>query len=163
MDFNLDSKYLEIQREARELAQSIEHLAIEADACNEIHPGILDALRSSKLSEFMVPTEYGGRFERVDPLAICVVREVLMATSSHLDSLFALQGIGQGEAVKGVMMVVTLCVERLKAGADLLDQRMTALCLVCARIAMSNPEIRYEQVISASERRRVDFNAAVIM
>jgi acyl-CoA dehydrogenase len=42
----------------------------------------------------MVPAEYGGRSERIDPLAICVAREVLMATSSHADSLFALQGIG---------------------------------------------------------------------
>ncbi len=94
MDFNLDPKYLEIQREARELALSIEHLACEADACNDIHPGILAALRASKLSDLMVPVEYGGRFDQIDPLAICVVREVLMATSSHLDSLFALQGIG---------------------------------------------------------------------
>jgi len=42
----------------------------------------------------MVPREYGGRFEHVDPLAICIVREALMAVSSHADSLFALQGIG---------------------------------------------------------------------
>ena len=94
MDFNLAPKYLEIQREARELAQSIDDVACAADACNEIHPGILAALQASKLSELMVPVEYGGRFDQIDPLAICVVREVLMATSSHLDSLFALQGIG---------------------------------------------------------------------
>ena len=42
----------------------------------------------------MVPSEYGGRFESVDPLAVCLARETLMKTSSHLDSLFALQGIG---------------------------------------------------------------------
>jgi acyl-CoA dehydrogenase len=30
----------------------------------------------------------------VDPLAICIVREILMGTCSHVDSLFALQGIG---------------------------------------------------------------------
>lgn len=94
MNFELDKQYLDIKQEARELALSIEHIAAEADACNEVHPLILDALRESSLSELMVPAEYGGRFEQVDPLAICVVREVLMATSSHLDSLFALQGIG---------------------------------------------------------------------
>jgi acyl-CoA dehydrogenase len=94
MNFELDSEYLEIQRQARELAESIDHLAAEADASNDIHPAVLGALQASGLSELMVPAEHGGRSERLDPLAICIVREVLMATSSHLDSLFALQGIG---------------------------------------------------------------------
>ncbi len=94
MNFELDPKYLEIQQQAREFAQSIEPLAAEADECSEVHPGVLAALQNSGLSELMVTTEYGGRFERLDPLAICVVREVLMATSAHADSLFALQGIG---------------------------------------------------------------------
>ncbi len=94
MNFDLDPLYLEIQAEARELARSIEPIAAEADACSEIHPGILKALQESELSNLMVTQDYGGRFDTIDPLAICVVREVLMATSSHLDSLFALQGIG---------------------------------------------------------------------
>ena len=94
MSFELDPKYLEIQQEAREFAQTIEPLAEEADESSEVHSGVLAALQSSGLSELMVTTEYGGRFERLDPLAICVVREVLMATSAHADSLFALQGIG---------------------------------------------------------------------
>ncbi len=41
MNFDLDPLYLEIQAEARELARSVEPIAAEADACNEIHPGIL--------------------------------------------------------------------------------------------------------------------------
>jgi acyl-CoA dehydrogenase len=94
MNFELDSAYLEIQRQARDLADSIEHLAAEADASNEIHPDVLSALKASGLTDLMVTAEHGGRFESLDPLAICVVREVLMGTSSHLDSLFALQGIG---------------------------------------------------------------------
>ena len=94
MNFELDPKYLEIQQQAREFAQSIEPLAEEADESSEVHADVLAALQNSGLSELMVTTEYGGRFERLDPLAICVVREVLMATSAHADSLFALQGIG---------------------------------------------------------------------
>ena len=94
MNFELDAKYLEIQQEAREFARSIEPLAAEADESSEVHNGVLDALRSSGLSKLMITTEYGGRFERLDPLAICVAREVLMATSAHADSLFAMQGIG---------------------------------------------------------------------
>jgi len=94
VNFGLDSKYLEIQSEARAFAASIEHLAGDADEMSEIHPGMLEALRQSALPQLMVPAEYGGRFERLDPLAICVVREALMGTSAHADSLFALQGIG---------------------------------------------------------------------
>ncbi len=94
MNFELDAQSLEIQRQARELAESIENIAVEADESNDVHPGVLSALQRSKLSELMVPAEFGGRAEHLDPLAICIVREALMATSSHLDSLFALQGIG---------------------------------------------------------------------
>lgn len=94
MKLELDGQYLEIQAEARALARAIEPLAVEADEMSEVHPGVLAALRESGLSTLMVPAEHGGRFERPDPLAICLVREALMATSAHADSLFALQGIG---------------------------------------------------------------------
>lgn len=94
MSFELGPDYLEIRRRAQELARSIEPLAAEADECSTVHAGVLDALRSSGLTGLMVPVEYGGSTKRIDPLAICIVREVLMGTSSHADSLFALQGIG---------------------------------------------------------------------
>jgi len=94
MKFELDAPYLEIQQQARGFARAIEPIAVEADEMSEIHPGVLAALRESGLSDLMVPAEYGGRSERLDPLAICLVREVLMATSAHADSMFALQGIG---------------------------------------------------------------------
>ncbi len=94
MNFELDAPYLEIQRQARDFARAIDPVAVEADEMSEIHPVVLAALRESGLSDLMVPAEYGGRTERLDPLAICVVREVLMATSAHADSMFALQGIG---------------------------------------------------------------------
>lgn len=94
MNFELEPRYLEIQARARELARQVEPVAAEADECNEVHPAVLEALRASGLSTLMVPAEFGGQDERPDPLAICIVREVLMATSAHLDSLFALQGIG---------------------------------------------------------------------
>jgi len=94
MNFELDTHYLEIQGQARDFARAIEPIAAQADEMSEIHPGVLAALRESGLSDLMVPAEYGGRTERLDPLAICIVREVLMATSAHADSMFALQGIG---------------------------------------------------------------------
>jgi acyl-CoA dehydrogenase len=94
MNFNLDAKYLAIQQQARQFAESVRHFSVEADECSRIHPGVLSALRDSGLCELMVPQEHGGRSERLDPLAICIVREALMARSAHADSLFALQGIG---------------------------------------------------------------------
>jgi acyl-CoA dehydrogenase len=94
MNFSLDEKYLNIQHAARELCKSIEHIADEADESSVVHPEIHSALKSSELCRMMVPAEYGGSFDKVDPLAICLTREVMMTTSCHLDSLFALQGIG---------------------------------------------------------------------
>ncbi len=94
MNFDLDPDYLLIQAQARKLARAVEPLAQEADEMSTVHPGVLAELKKSGLSALMVPAAYGGASPRLDPLAICVVREVLMATSAHLDSLFALQGIG---------------------------------------------------------------------
>jgi acyl-CoA dehydrogenase len=101
MEFELPEKYVAIRDEARALARSVEHLAADADAMSEVHPGMLAALQDSGLSELMVPAGHGGRFDEVDPLAVCVAREGLMGTSSHLDSLFALQGIGSYAITRG--------------------------------------------------------------
>ena len=86
--------YTSIRAEARSFAASLEPIAVEADACNDVHAPTLDALRASGLIRFTVPAAYGGEFEKVDPFAVCLVREQLMAVCSHADSLFALQGIG---------------------------------------------------------------------
>ncbi|MGI9414015.1 MAG: acyl-CoA dehydrogenase family protein [Hyphomicrobiales bacterium] len=94
MNFKPGPAYVEIQDQARACAREIEPLAVEADEMSQVHPGVLDALRRSGLSRLMVPKQFGGVFEKPDPLAICLVREILMGTSAHADSLFALQGIG---------------------------------------------------------------------
>ena len=94
MDFKLEGKYLEIQEQARAFARAVEPIAVEADDMSQLHPGLLVALQESGLAELMVPAEYGGRLDRLDPLAICLVREILMGTSANADSLFAMQGIG---------------------------------------------------------------------
>jgi len=92
--FELDDHYQAIQEEARAVADAVAPFAVEADASNEIYAPVLDALRASSLSELMVPRAHGGRDESPDPLAITLVREAFMYESSHLDSIFALQGIG---------------------------------------------------------------------
>ncbi|MFR9807138.1 acyl-CoA dehydrogenase family protein [Pseudonocardia sp. RS010] len=90
-----------LQDEARALAATVVPLAAEADAMSEVHPGVREALRASGLAGLMVPAVYGGRSESVDPLAVCLVREIFMKASSHLDSLFALQGIGSYAITRG--------------------------------------------------------------
>jgi acyl-CoA dehydrogenase len=92
--FELPDRYKHLQERARALAVSVEPYAASADASGVVHARVLEALADSHLCELAVPASYGGTNRTVDPLAICVVREVLMPASSHLDSLFAMQGIG---------------------------------------------------------------------
>ncbi len=90
----LEEPYEAIREEARTVAAELEPLAEAADARSDVDPGVLAVLRKSGLTRYTVPAAYGGAFPAVDPLAVCLVREQLMAVSSHADSLFALQGIG---------------------------------------------------------------------
>ncbi len=97
----LDPPYRELQAEARALAEEVAPLAAEADESSTVDHRVLERLRASGLCGVMVPAAWGGRDEAVDPLAVAVVREALMGASSHLDSLFALQGIGSFAIARG--------------------------------------------------------------
>ncbi|WP_432843195.1 acyl-CoA dehydrogenase family protein [Dactylosporangium sp. CA-092794] len=92
--FELPERYLALQEEARSLADSVRGHAAEADERDDIDPRMRAALAGSGLAGLMVPARFGGRGERVDSLAVTVVREQFAAVSAHLDSLFAMQGIG---------------------------------------------------------------------
>lgn len=159
MNFSLDEKYLKIQQAARELCRSIEHIADTADESSVLHPEIHAALKSSELCRLMVPATYGGTFDKVDPLAICLVREVMMTTSCHLDSLFALQGIGSygitaagseeqreqwlpkiasGEALAGLGLTEEDAGSDLKASSTRLDVSTEGLQLNGSKVFISN-------------------------
>jgi acyl-CoA dehydrogenase len=92
--FDLPAGYVGLQLEARELAASAASLADRADEADHVDPEMRELLRRSGLCAVMVPSHYGGRYAAVDSLAVTVVREALAAQSAHLDSLFAMQGIG---------------------------------------------------------------------
>src|SRR6266702_6286606 len=92
--FELPGAHVELLGTARDLASSVADRAAVADESDVIDQPMLEALRASRLVELCVPAAYGGRHERVDPLSVTVVREALMGTSAHIDSLFAMQGIG---------------------------------------------------------------------
>jgi acyl-CoA dehydrogenase len=91
---SLEAPYDAIQAEAAALGRDVAPLAVEADNSSELHPGVLEAVRASGITRYLVPASFGGVTERVDPFAVCVIREALMAVCSHADSLVALQGIG---------------------------------------------------------------------
>jgi acyl-CoA dehydrogenase len=92
--FELPARYRDLRDEALGLAASVADRADVADESDAVDPVMRAALASSGLAEIMVAQEYGGRHERVDSLAVTVVREGLAGVSGHLDSLFAMQGIG---------------------------------------------------------------------
>src|SRR4051812_16767587 len=94
MSFELDDEYKALFARARELAVSVEDNAAAADKRLDVDPIMLEAMKASGLAGLMVPTEFGGSVEKVDSLAVTVVREALNYTSAHLDTLFAMQGIG---------------------------------------------------------------------
>lgn len=92
--FELPQKYVDLQAEARRLAESCQDVAERADEADRFDPDVRSRLTASGLCEVVVAAEYGGRFDAVDSLAVTVVREQLAAVSGHLDSMFAMQGIG---------------------------------------------------------------------
>jgi acyl-CoA dehydrogenase len=93
-DFELPEEYAALKRRARELAASVAPLADKADERETLDPQIRARLAASGLTTLMVPEHFGGRPGSVDALAVTVVREALAAVSGHLDSMFAMQGIG---------------------------------------------------------------------
>jgi acyl-CoA dehydrogenase len=94
MDFSFSGDELEIRERAAEVARQVAPHAHEWDEANVLSDQLREIMRSSGLARLMVPADYGGETERLDPLHISLVREQLMAASSAADALFALQGIG---------------------------------------------------------------------
>lgn len=128
--FELPDRYRELQAEARALAASVADVAAEADESDSVHPQVRARLAASGLAAVTVPAEFGGRFARVDSLAVTVVREVLAGVSAHLDSLFAMQGIGSYPIVAG--------------GSDAVRKRWlpgVAGCEAIAALALTEPEV----------------------
>jgi acyl-CoA dehydrogenase len=128
--FELPDRYRELQAEARALASSVAGIAAEADESGSVHPQVRARLAASGLAAVTVPAEFGGRFARVDSLAVTVVREVLAGVSAHLDSLFAMQGIGSYPIAAG--------------GSDAVRKRWlpaVARCEAIAALALTEPEV----------------------
>lgn len=94
MSFELPARHVDLLQQARDVAEKVRWRAAEADALVDVDPVMRDALRESGLAGLTVPAAHGGTDEQVDSLAVTVVREAFGGVSAHLDSLFAMQGIG---------------------------------------------------------------------
>ncbi|GAA4671634.1 acyl-CoA dehydrogenase family protein [Nocardioides nanhaiensis] len=92
--FDLNEEHRRVQAVARGVAAAVEPFADEADEYTEVHPKVRDLLRESGLVRHVVPAAFGGASEVLDPLTIAVVREALMGSSAHADSMFGMQGVG---------------------------------------------------------------------
>jgi acyl-CoA dehydrogenase len=128
--FELSGAHQEIQKRARALAADMEAVADEADEYTEVYEPMRAALAASGLAGHVVPAAYGGHSERLDPLAISLIREALMYTSAHLDSLFGMQGIGSYTLTVG--------------GAEELKQRWLPQVVsmeAIAAIALTEPDV----------------------
>ena len=128
--YDLPPRYRTLQAEARELAASVADRAAEADEADRVDPVMRERLAASGLAAVTVGAEYGGRFERVDSLAVTVVREALAGVSAHLDSLFAMQGIGSYPVSAG--------------GRDPVRKRWlpaVASCEAIAALALTEPDV----------------------
>jgi acyl-CoA dehydrogenase len=128
--YELPERYRALQAQARELAATVAGRAAIADEADHIDPVMRAALAASGLAAVTVGAEYGGRFERVDSLAVTVVREALAGVSAHLDSLFAMQGIGSYPVSAG--------------GRDPVRKRWlpaVAACEAIAALALTEPDV----------------------
>jgi acyl-CoA dehydrogenase len=94
MSFELPEHHEQLRQRARAVGEKVRDRAGEADAATDVDPVMLAALRESGLAALTVPAAHGGAAEQVDSLAVTVVREAFGGVSAHLDSLFAMQGIG---------------------------------------------------------------------
>jgi acyl-CoA dehydrogenase len=81
----LDARHLELAQKAATLAKTLEHEEEPRRIVLELaHAGLLGAC---------VPQEYGGR-GNVELRELCVVRDALAYSSSLVDTMFAMQGLG---------------------------------------------------------------------
>jgi acyl-CoA dehydrogenase len=94
MDFTFNAQEQDVRERAAAVAKLVAPHAHEWDEANLLTDELRAILRDSGLTRLMVPKQYGGETERLDPLLITLVREQLMGASSAADALFALQGIG---------------------------------------------------------------------
>ncbi len=88
----------------RTLARDLDSWAAAEMTGEAVHGSDVDAscreivsrLAAGKWLEFSVPSEGGGRFERLDVRSLCLIRETLARHNGLADFSFAMQGLGSG-------------------------------------------------------------------
>jgi len=94
MDFKLNQEELEIQRETREYAKNEIAPMVEPFESGKGSPKLLiEGMGRQGLFRFFVPEQYGGRYDRVLCLPVCVAREELARVYNYAGACIATQGL----------------------------------------------------------------------
>ncbi len=95
MDFFFTPEHKELRQKVRRLAdQEIEPWVTEEGDVEALAREAVAMLAREGLTSIMVPAPYGGRYDPMQAMPICIVREELTRVSSLADSMFAMQGLG---------------------------------------------------------------------
>ncbi|MDO8691277.1 MAG: acyl-CoA dehydrogenase family protein [Dehalococcoidia bacterium] len=95
MDFFFTPEHKELRQKVHRLAQDeIEPSVTEEGDIDTLARESVALLAREGLTAIMVPAPYGGRYDPMQAIPICIVREELTRVSSLADSMFAMQGLG---------------------------------------------------------------------
>ncbi|MDP2663033.1 MAG: acyl-CoA dehydrogenase family protein [Dehalococcoidia bacterium] len=95
MDFFFTPEHKDLRQKVHRLAQDeIEPSVTEEGDIETLARESVALLAREGLTAIMVPAPYGGRYDPMQAMPICIVREELTRVSSLADSMFAMQGLG---------------------------------------------------------------------
>ena len=95
MDFRLNEVELEIQRSTRSFCDSeVAPMVDDFESGRGSPKKLIQAMGGQGLFELVTPKRYGGRFETVRSLPLCVAREELAYTYNYAGASIATQGLG---------------------------------------------------------------------
>jgi len=94
MDFHLDEEELRIQQETRTFARREIAPMVDLFESGKGSPKrLIKAMGRQGLFRLIVPKEYGGRYDRVRSLPLCVAREELARCYNYAGACIATQGL----------------------------------------------------------------------
>ena len=95
MDFRLNEVELEIQKSTRSFCdKEIAPMVDDFESGRGSPKKLIQAVGKQGLFELVTPKQYGGRFETVRSLPLCVAREELAYTYNYAGACIATQGLG---------------------------------------------------------------------
>lgn len=95
MEFFFTPEHNDLRQKVHRLAEEkIEPWVTEEGDIDTLAREAVSMLAGAGLTALMVPSAYGGCFDPLQAMPICIVREELTRVSALADSMFAMQGLG---------------------------------------------------------------------